>query len=508
MRKICLALICVLLLSGCANNLSVLSKGTETTLPPPTLSYTAPVGDMDREYAASVLLYFPDITGTRMIARNEQMLLSAARHPAESVILKLLASTGTSDTLPLAQSGILALAPGSAIEITGDVATLNLAASALQLDKRSLYTACLAITNTLTQWGDIRYVNVLISGMQPGIDVAATVPMGSFQRNIGDDINTLWERAAAQKNGSAQQFSAAATLYFPAAAGKGILAEGRTISFAGHEPGQMITALLDSLSVGSVYLTGIPALPDLSALMDEPPYAEDVNQAGGRQAVLHFNDSLNEQLVNAGVPRSVMMASLTYTLTTFLPGISGVQVRIGNEAVDMVVPAGTYEGAGETILFANNLMRRSDYSKFPLSYCTLYFINSEKSLTASRRPVPYYQTQNVRYILSELMIGPQPYDSAQGLSPSLPGLIEDSDLLGTALDGNTLLFNFTSDLTGAMNGMSAEEERLAVYSIVNTMTALPYTRRVCFFIAGTQPDTFAGSIYLPGEFMNDPGIIK
>ena len=303
-----------ILLGGCANDLPLLSKDAEGTLPPAKTTHTAPVGDMDREVPAAVQLYFPDITGTRLVAKSGQALVSAARHPAENVILKLLGSAGSGDTPPLSDSVSLALAPGSAIEVTGDVATVNLAASALQLDKRSLYMTCLAIANTLTQWGDIRYVNVLISDIQPGIDVAATLPMGSLQRSTSDDINTLWERATALKSGSAQRFSTAAALYFPASAGKGILAEGRTISFAGHDPDQMITGLLDALSVGSVYLTGVPKLPDLSRLLEEPPFIEDITAAGGRQAVLHFDASLNVLLADSGVPRSVMMASLTYTL--------------------------------------------------------------------------------------------------------------------------------------------------------------------------------------------------
>ena len=47
-----------------------------------------------------------------------------------------------------------------------------------------------------------------------------------------------------------------------------------------------------------------------------------------------------------------------------------------------------------------------------------------------------------------------------------------------------------------------------VYSLVNTLTQLPGVRRVCFFILGDQPQSFAGALYLPGDFMPNLDLIE
>ena len=66
-----------------------------------------------------------------------------------------------------------------------------------------------ALANTLCQFGDLQYVNVLIAGVQPGLNVASTLPAGAFQPNPREDLSTLWARAGAPATAGRRSFAAA-----------------------------------------------------------------------------------------------------------------------------------------------------------------------------------------------------------------------------------------------------------------------------------------------------------
>ena len=510
-KKRCALLLCLstAVLHGCTSGITALNHETGVTLPPTAVSWKAPTGDTNQELSQSVLLYVPDITGTRLIAQPDRISYSAARHPAEATLRQLFSFAGSSVATALTQDIALQLSTVNPVEISGDTATVNLGANALTLPHSELYVVCQAIANTLCQWGDIKYVNVLVSSAQPGLDVGASVPAGCFTQNLSDTIDTLSSYAQSLSQSSAdRRFSTAATLYYPTYSGKGILAETRVLNFASRDKTTLIETLLDALSSGAQLLKGVPAVPMLASYLNEEPRVQDVAVSGGQQAALYFRASFNDALISAGIPRSVMMASLVYTITTFVPGISGVTVYIGDELVSAIVPSGIYEGAGESINFEGGLMRRSSFSSFLLSQVTLYFADGSDKLAATQRPVPYYQARSVRYLLNCLMEGPQPYDSAGGLRGVTPLELKDADVLGVAVNERRALLNFSQGFMSACQGYDETQEKLLIYAMVNTLTELPYINTAALFIAGAQPDSLCGYMYLPGEFMRNMALVK
>ena len=510
-RLLCAALCAALSLpmGGCVGGVDVLNKDAGVTLPPTETRYAAPTGDTNQETSQTVLLYVPNAAGTRLVARSERITLSAARHPAEAALRSLFAFAGDEDAQPLTRDAALQLSPVNPVEISGGTAAVNLGASALTLSHADFYMVCQAIANTLTQWGDIQYVNVLVSSTQPGLDVGANVPAGCFQQNLNDSIDALTAAAATQAAVPAdRRVSLQATLYFPAYSGRGILAENRTLSFDGRSKPVLIEGLLSALSQGAQRLTNVPAMPALTDFLSEAPAVQEIAVSGGQRAVLRFQQNFNDTLIAAGVPRSVMMAALTYTLTSFVPGLNGVTVYIGEELVSAVVPNGLYEGAGEPISFAEGVMRRSDFSKFLLDNCTLYLGDGAGHLRAVQRPVPYYETRSARYLLGCLMQGPQNGDSRGDIQPVLPENLSDADLLGVGLRDSVMLLNFTQHFAAAAEGYDETAERLLVYAVANTLCELPAVRSVCFFINGAQPETLAGKLYLPGEFLKNGSLVR
>ena len=505
------ALMCAVLactLSGCTSNIAALDHDASVTLPPTQVSWKAPTGDTSQEITQTVLLYVPDVTGTRLIAQPDRISYSASRHPAEATLKHLFAFAGNSAAGKLTQEAALQLSTVNPVEISGDTATVNLGASALTLAHTEFYVVCQAIANTLCQWGDIKYVNVLVSSAQPGLDVGASVPAGCFTQNLSDTIDALSAYAQSLSQSSAdRRFATAATLYFPSYAGKGILAETRVLNFPSRNKSLMIETLLDALSSGAQMLHGVPAVPALAGYLEKSPEMGEVAVSGGQQAVLHFRASFNDALITAGIPRSAMLSALTYTITTFVPGISGVTVYIGDELVTAIVPSGVYEGAGETIDFEGGLMRRSHFSHFLLTQCTLYFGDGAGKLIATERPVPYYQARSLRYLMNCLLQGPQMYDSVTGLKAVTPPDMKDADVLGVAVTDRRALINLSQGFMAACADYGEVQERQLIYALVNTLTELPEVSSVALFIAGAQPDSLCGQLYLPGEFMRNTALI-
>ena len=496
----CLLAAC-LMLTGCAAQES--GTTAQLTLPPAQYRHAAPENDTSQGYEQTVLLYLPSLDGTKLLAVPQTASLSASRNRSRTLCEMLLAHSGTAAAAPVGGDIALALSDTDAVETSGQTVTVSLAASALRLSHEQLFTVGQAIANTLGQFGDVQYVNVLISGVQPGMNIAATLPAGCFQPNSREDLSVLWSRASAPLSTGRRSFAAA--LYYPAPSGKGILCETRTLSFTSSDFSGMAVTLLDALSAGAETLPNAPRCSDLASFLREKP---TIGETGGtRRLVFRFTEELNAALINAGITRSVMMASLCCTMTTFLPGIEGIEVQIGSERINTLTPSGTYNGAGEIITFQDGLMRRRDFSGFLLEECALYFADAQGKLVKTYRPIPFYEAASARALVEQLMLGPQPFDSRGGLSPVLPEGLRSADLLGVGFEDQTLLLNFSAQLGALAQGMDGQAEALMIYSMVNTVCQLPGVKRTALFIQGSQPDSLAGAIYLPGDFLPNTDMV-
>lgn len=498
----CLIAAC-LMLTGCAAQESA-GTSAQLTLPPAQYRHAAPENDTRQDYEQAVVLYLPSLDGTKLLAVPQNAVLSASRQRSRTLCEMLLAHPGTEAAAPVGGNVNLALSDTDPVEVSGQVVTVSLAASALRLSHEQLFTVGQAIANTLGQFGDVAYVNVLISGAQPGMNIAATLPAGCYQPNSREDLSALWARASAPLSSARRSFAAA--LYYPAPSGKGILCEARTLSFTASDLSGMAVTLLEALSAGAEALPNVPRCPELASFLRGTP---TLSESGGvRRLVLRFSEDLNSALINAGITRSVMMASLCWTLTTFLPGIEGIEIHIGSERVNTLTPSGTYNGAGEIITFQDGLMRRRDFSGFLLEECALYFANAQGKLEKTYRPIPYYEAASARALVEQLMLGPQPYDSKSGLSAVLPGGLRSADLLGVGFQDKTLLLNFSAQLVALAKDMDGEKEALLIYSLVNTVCQLPGVKRAALYVQGSQPDSLAGAIYLPGDFLPNTDMVS
>lgn len=509
-KRVMVAIMCALALlaTGCSGNGVPLREVAEVTLPPANNPNVAPIGDAALEYTALATLYLPRLDGTHLLAITDTVPLSVARPNAESIVRALLSATGNGAAQSIAGDVKLSLYGSNPVEISGNVATVNLAASALQLDHKALYISAQAIANTLTEVEPIRYVNVLVMDKQIGLDIASTLPGGTLTRNAAGDIGAVFDQVLSQRveagqNPDERKMATIATLYFPIASVNGVMAEAQNMSFPGQSTETVVLYLLQKLSEGPTTLAGALPLPVLEPLLTEPPALVEPSDGGERVIELHFQRELWTALEGAQVSRVNFMASLCNTLCTFMPNVTGVTLFVGEERIDHVM-----YGATNGLLFDDGIQRRANFAPFLLDTCTLYFPNSDAtSLVAVHRPVPYYQRTNPRALLLALFAGPSPADDklqTQALLPS--GSMTDADILGISLSEEALLVNFSQKFQQAGQTLTSAQDRLLAYGLTNTLLCGDRTRKISFFVAGKPFDGFGGEMDWTGFFYPNPGM--
>ena len=477
-------------------------------LPTPQLPYVAPIGDATLEYQAEATLYLPRFDSARLVSFTETITFSAARLDAESIIRALISHAGNGIASPLGGEVKLSLYGANPVEVSGSIATVNLAASALQLDRKTLYLCGQAIANTLSELSHIQYVNLLVMDKQLGLDVAATLPSGAFTRSMISDIGAVYDQLASHRvqageDPSQKQVATTATLYYPLTTVNGVIAEARNITFSSLALESMILQLLEELADGPAIISGSSPLPLLADILSETPRVIQRQDGGGLIVSLLFENTLLDMLDAVGVPRASLYGSLCYTLTTCIPNITGLMIQVGGERVEHVMLTAT-----EGILFPEGLMLRSHFAPLLMDMATLYFADQDsQQLVRIQRPVPFYQRTNPRALLLALFRGPTAADSGQNHLPITAGTaLSDADIIGISLIDQTLVINLSTNFMQAGKGLTQQQDRLLAYAMVNTLLEDKRANRICFFVGGKVPDGFTGEIDWKGLFYVNFGL--
>jgi hypothetical protein len=497
-KRLLALLLCVpFLLTGCASK--VKKDTSSVTLPPAKAVYQAPVGDENRSSVYHVLLYLHNRSTGLLEATNATLSVPSGTHPAQAAIERLLSFTGSDTLMPLSEDAALHLAQGTGFEKTGNTLTLNFDAGMLSLSTADILSAFRAITNTACQFGDIQYVNFLIAGISPGCDFAASLPLGTFTGK-GDFRGSLSQREDGFIN-------TVASIYYPAALGKGVLCESRKVSMDASSLSLMAHSLLDVLSSTPLSLSNLPDVPSLNALLQKDIEVEHASDGRGKVLSLHFLQEFNAAMIEAGIPRSSMMASITLTLTTFLPGVSAVKVTIGEEEVLTLSPTQIQKLIEQTLLFSQGQMDRFAFTPFLLENQTIFLAHGDY-LKAVTKVTPASAHFSARTLFDLLLEGGNSTEIAKGFVSPLPANIRSSDLIGYALEDDVALINLSLDFLDAINILSLREAQKAVYSIVNTLCMLPNVNRVRFYIMGAQVKQLQNGLYMAGEFWYNPQIVE
>ena len=494
-RLICLML-CALLLTGCAAQDAPLPAAAPT-LAPDSTAFAAPIGDAGLMHStpAAYVLSSPD--GQRLLYTYRDTPLDRSQHPAEAIVSQLLKAESTAAARAVGGSVPLSLTGVNPVEVSGGVCTVNLSATALQLSLQDLHSACCMLAETLCSIDGIQSVNILIAGRPVAMDAAGFLPLGALSASHDASLPLLWEQLAAKRTPlgekpTAMPLTADAALYFPLTGGAGIVPETRRLSFPGQHPQQLVLTLLEALSAGPTALSGVSAMPDLSAMMIAPPSVTDLS-TGGKRVTLYFPEDLRSRISALGTDPACTFAGIVYTLTTFVPALEQVCILMGENALTSL-----HHPAHGSQLFPGGILTRQAFASYLMAQVSVYHAEGEK-LHAHTVSLPYGNARSPRALL--LRLADAPPECAV-----LPAGLTDADILGLSIEGDTLLINLSARYADMIR-QSAMDQRLMAYAIVNTMCDGLQIRRVRFFFGSQSVETLGGSLIWSGEFLRTPGLI-
>ena len=93
----------------------------------------------------------------------------------------------------------------------------------------------------------------------------------------------------------------------------------------------------------------------------------------------------------------------------------------------------------------------------------------------------------------EIIRGPLSSDTASAWPVITTGITQD-DILSVQTYNDTVYVNLSQNFKEACADLSAKNEMLLVYSIVNTLTSMDGINKVQFLIEGEQVDELSGTL--------------
>ena len=382
------------------------------------------------------------------------------------------------------------------LEVSAGVATVDLPAHARTLPQETLYAVRMAIANTLTEFSEISYVNVLVGGREEGLDLGATLPVGTLTRVDELDIASRYSRLLKQRL-SGEGVKLLTTLYFPTEDGRMVLPEVRNVAYAQVSPIEYLYTLLGELGKGASLELCAQEVPAPLEYIKEMP--EIVRTEDGYLAIeLCFDHELEEALVHSGMTLGVYLAMLSDTLMGFVPGVEGLKVSVGEWNVTALEDGQTPDG--RAISFDQGLVTRSDFSGYAGAPVTLYAMEGD-GLARVEHVVAQSRAHSARTRLEALI------ELGQKGFYTLPTGLSETDILAVCEDTDGIAVNLSRAFAHALEAAGPERERAAVYAMVNTLTEGSKISRVVFFFEGEQVQSLAGALEMRGAFTRNPGMV-
>lgn len=491
------ALLALLLLAGCTTQMEERPM-EDLSSAVYRVDAAAPQQDQYEAQTENVLLYFLDKDGVTLRPIAREIAAEGGMSRMEAALRALLDGPvpGEDDVFWPDMGSPNAV---RRMELSDGIAVVDLPSRVRELPPDQLYAVRQAVANTLTEFPEVHYVNVLVGGREEGLDLAAQLPVGTLTRVDDPDTGAVYARLADQRQ-AGSGLTKLTTLYFPSEDGRYLLPQVRQVAYAGAAPIEYLYQILEELGrgAGREAQGGVPA--PLKYITKMP---EIIRTADGsyRAIEICFDAGLDAALAGAGLTRGVYTGMLTDTLMGFVPGVEGLQISIGQELVDELDAAQTPDGA--EIAFEHALATRPAFAAYTGAPVTLYLPAEDgKHLVRTACIVAQGEQYDVRARLAGLMH----VSESEGLAV-LPAGLTDADVLAVYAGRREIVLNLSSGFASSLGALSPREQRMAVFSVVNTLTEGMSAQRVYFFFEGKQLEEISGEIDMRGYFVRNPGMV-
>ena len=293
-----------------------------------------------------------------------------------------------------------------------------------------------------------------------------------------------------------------ATLYFPTADGRFILPEVRSVDVATGTAIDSLYTLLGELGRGTDMALAVQPVPAPMRYIEEMPEIVWTEDGAYRAIEIRFSAMLDDALEEAGLTRAIYAAMLTDTLMGFIPGVEGLRIVIGEESLSGFRAEETPDG--REIVLGSALATRADFAAYLGASCVLYAQGTDGTrLRRVSRAAAQSGQGDPRERLASLMRLSQ----EEGVF-ALPRELTEQDVLAIYTGEDEILVNLSERFAQALSSLDAQQERIAVYAMVNTLTEGGGAQRVRLFFEGRQRELPSGGVELRGALMRNPGMVE
>lgn len=458
----------------------------------------APQADDADDMAMRAMLYFLEEDGTTLAPVARQITAVGGESRAQAALAALLAGPTAGEAAVWPELGVSKSV--RLLEVSSGVATVDLPANARMLPQETLYAVRMAIANTLTEFSEISYVNVLIGGREEGFDLGGTLPVGTLTRMEELDTGTRYHRMDEARQ-SADGITLMTTLYFPAADGSMVLPEVRNVRYQEAAPIEYLYTLLEELGKGTENPLASRDVPPPLDYIREMPEIVRTEDGAYRAIEIRFTSEIDDALAWAGMTRGVYIAMLTDTLMGFVPGVEGLKISIGEEDVSSLDAAHTPDG--QALSFGQTLATRGDFVGYVGAPAVLYAREENgDGLVRVQCVLQQAKADNPRERLNGLMRLAEDENVF-----ALPYGLEDRDILAVHVGEKEIAVNLSARFRRMLEMLEPNAERAAIYAMVNTLTEGMGSRKVIFFFEGEQVERLAGGLEMRGAFRRNPGMV-
>lgn len=450
------------------------------------------LGENTGDYYTEIELYYESGNGIELSTVTRTVYVEKGSNIIETALEELFMPAGTEFTSPM---------PGEAairsIEYGCGLVTVDLSVNIAGLhDEGELISVMTAISNTLTNIEGVEKVNILVNSRSEDI---CGIPTGLFSASDAS-TSAIWANYQAESTNLLESeipISRSVALYFPSANGQWLLPDIRMVYFSDEA---YADELINELIIGTAsefpymnFLTG-----GISMLTEDARMF--VTSSGERVLEISLSSTLSDYLMLQGIPEWQAAGAITMTMCSFVPELDAVRLNIGNETIDRLNIRGVYHD------FKDGLMRRDDFSMYSGSVSTLYFADENDKLKKVSRSISSERALSAYTLITQLISGPSSVDT--DVSGTMPAGVTAKDILGIKINDGTAYVNLTSNFYRLCQMLNCDEERILIYSIVNTLCTLPGISSVQFLIEGEHIETLAGNICLMHELLPNPGLIQ
>lgn len=447
-------------------------------------------------------VYFLNENSGTLTAELRTLVINQDTNPAEAAVEQLLLGPSNESLKGVAPADMKL----SFIEFSKGVANVYLRYGGEAMQPRQAYMLELAIANTVTDILGASSICVFYNGVRPGFMGYPSAPL----RKQTGSLDEAWATASARYVPETQTpgeddgeerapeeeprpkiAEIQTVLYFAATSGDYILPEVRAVKYT---DGNYVQALIEELKKGPQDTTEMSS-PFASGLtLTSEPELEQMPD--GAYCLRLFFDGPPVRSDHAKPEETALSyAALLYTITGFVPGVKNVEVyAAGTLVTTQSAPDGAF--------------LRGSFVGYIGSSAPLYFADTNSDLLIGvPRSMEQQTTWSARARVLELLRGPLAQDG-DNVWPVMPTGVSAQDIRAVNVYNDTAYVNLSQHFKDACAKLSAKNEMLLVFSIVNTITAMNGISKVQFMVEGAQTDALAGHLCLSDPFLRNYGIVK